>query len=157
MIRQEELRALFVPLLEGSDIELVAVQVVPGHKQHQLRIFVDRPGGIDIGVCARLSREVARRLDERLDLRGGYRLEVSSPGMNRPIWTLEHFRRFQGERLQFDLVDPREGRTRFQGLIAAVDGERVTLEVESGETFTVAVTEIASAKLDLDPWKGRRP
>lgn len=157
MIRKEELQALFAPLLEGSDIELVQVQVVPGHKQHQLRIFVDRPGGIDIGACARLSREIARRLEERLDLRGGYRLEVSSPGMNRPIWTLEHFRRFLGDRLQFDLVEPHDGRTRYQGTIAAVDGERVTLEAESGETFTVAVTEIASATLDLDPWKGRRP
>jgi ribosome maturation factor RimP len=157
MIRKEELQALFAPLLEGSDIELVQVQVVPGHKQHQLRIFVDRPGGIDIGACARLSREIARLLEERLDLRGGYRLEVSSPGMNRPIWTLEHYRRFQGDRLQFDLVEPRDGRTRYQGTIAAVDGERVTLEAETGETFTLALTEIASATLDLDPWKGRRP
>jgi len=157
MIRKEELQALFAPLLEGSDVELVQVQVVPGHKQHQLRIFVDRPGGIDIGACARLSREIARLLEERLDLRGGYRLEVSSPGMNRPIWTLEHYRRFQGDRLQFDLVEPRDGRTRYQGTIAAVDGERVTLEAETGETFTLALTEIASATLDLDPWKGRRP
>lgn len=157
MIKKEELQALITPLLEGSDIELVQVQVVAGHKQHQLRIFVDRPGGIDIGACARVSREVARRLEERIDLRGGYRLEVSSPGLNRPIWALEHFRRFQGERLQFDLVEPRDGRTRFQGRIAAVDGERVTLEAESGEIFAVDVTEIASAKLDLDPWKGRRP
>jgi ribosome maturation factor RimP len=157
MIRKEELQALFAPLLEGSDIELVQVQVVPGHKQHQLRIFVDRPGGIDIGACARLSREIARRLEERLDLRGGYRLEVSSPGLNRPIWTLEHYRRFLGDRLQFDLVEPRDGRTRYQGTIAAVDGESVTLEAETGETFTLALNEIASATLDLDPWKGRRP
>jgi ribosome maturation factor RimP len=157
MIKREELQALIAPLLEGSDVELVQVQVVPGHKQHLLRIFIDRPGGIDVGACARLSREIARCLDERPDLQGGYRLEVSSPGMNRPIWALEHFRRFQGERLQFDMVEPREGRTRYQGRIAAVDGERVTLEAESGETFTVAVTEIATATLDLDPWKGRRP
>jgi ribosome maturation factor RimP len=155
MIGKDELRAVIGPLLEEGGLELVLVQVVPGHRQHQLRIFVDRPGGVDVAACADLSRAVARRLEARLDMQGAYRLEVSSPGMNRPIWTLEHFRRFVGERLEFELVEPRNDQVRFRGTIAAVDGEQIVLRTEAGEDFTVGPAEIASARLDLDPWQGR--
>lgn len=155
MIAKAELEALIASLLEGSDVELVEVQVVPGGRQHQLRVFLDRPGGIDIAACARVSREIARALAPRADV-DRYRLEVSSPGMQRPIWTLEHFRRFAGERVQFELREPRGERVHFRGTIAAVADPWVVLRTEEGEEFRVTVDEIARARLDLDPWKRRR-
>jgi ribosome maturation factor RimP len=153
MIGLEELESLVAPLVEQEGLELVRIQVVRGHHQAQLRIFVDRDRGVTVGDCARLSREIARRLDERPGLAAAYRLEVSSAGMNRPIWKLEHFRRFRGERLGFDLVEPRDGRTRFHGVIEAVEGDRIHLRVEGGPALEVTAEEIAAAQLELDPWR----
>ncbi|MBM3317590.1 MAG: hypothetical protein FJY75_07025, partial [Candidatus Eisenbacteria bacterium] len=108
---------------------------------------------VDVAACARMSREIARRLEGSLE---SYRLEVSSPGMQRPVSTLEHFRRFAGERLRFDLREPRAGRVRFHGAIRAVEGTRVVLDTEEGEEFRVGVDEIAEARLEMDPWKRAR-
>jgi ribosome maturation factor RimP len=157
MIGLEELETLVAPLVEQEGLELVRIQLVRGHHQAQLRIFVDQERGVTVGDCARLSREIARRLDARPDLASAYGLEVSSAGMNRPIWTLEHFRRFQGEKLCFDLAEPRDGRVRFQGVIEAVAGDRIRLRVEGGPDLEVTADEIAAAHLELDPWRRGAP
>jgi ribosome maturation factor RimP len=155
MIGPEELEARIAPLIEEAGLELVRLQVVPGHRQTQLRIFVDHEQGVSVADCARLSREIARALEDRPGVESAYRLEVSSAGMNRPIWSLEHFRRFRGEKLHFELVEPLGGRLRFHGTIEAVEGERIRLRTDEGEVLERATGEIAAAHLDLDPW--RRP
>jgi ribosome maturation factor RimP len=157
MIGLEELETLVAPLVEQEGLELVRVQVVRGHHQAQLRIFVDQERGVSVGDCARLSRAIVHRLDERPDLATAYRLEVSSAGMNRPIWKLEHYRRFLGEKLCFDLIEPRDGRVRFHGRIEAVEGDRIRLGVEDGPELEVTAEELAAAHLELDPWRRRGP
>jgi len=156
MIGPEELETLVAPLIEQEGLELVQVQVVGGSRQAQLRIFVDQEGGVSVADCARLSRSIVRKLDAQPGLGATYRLEVSSPGMNRPIWKLEHFLRFRGERLRFELVEPRDGHIRFRGSIEAVDGDRIRLRLEGDEVLEVRSDQIATAHLELDPWQ-RRP
>ena len=156
MISKAELEAVVAPLLEPEGWELVELQVVPGRRQVQLRVFVDREGGIDVAECGRLSRRIAQALDERPEIVAGYRLEVSSPGMHRPIWTRQHFARFLGESVSGELVEPRNGQLRFRGRIGAVDGERIRIDQDEGEPLELTVDEIAQARLNLDPWKGRR-
>jgi len=155
MIDRKRLETLVQPILAATDLELVQVQIVPGPKQRQIRLFVDRPGGVDVATCGRLSRELTRRLDEELGPEVAYRLEVSSPGMKRPIWTLAHYERFAGERVRFELAVPREGRVRYHGQIEGVVGERVRLTSDEGETFELGLSDIAQARVELDPWKGR--
>ncbi len=155
MFSREELEAVVRPLIEERGCELVEAQVVPGGRQLLLRVFVDQVGGFGIADCAELSRAIVRRLDLQPSLVTAYRLEVSSAGMNRPIWTLEHFRRFQGELVKGEFVHSLAGRTRFAGRIATVEGERIRLELAEGEQLEVPIEEIASARLELDPWKGR--
>jgi ribosome maturation factor RimP len=155
MISRETLTELAEEVAGSQGLELVEIQLVPGRRQ-VLRVFVDGPHGIRVEECAAVSRQLMRRLEAIGPQAGDYVLEVSSPGMNRPIWSLEHYRRFQGERLRFELKEPRAGRLRFTGRILAVDGERVRLEIEGGEILELTAEEIHSARVQLDPWKGRR-
>jgi len=155
MIAKEDLEEVVAPMLEEAGAELVEIQVVPGAQQVQLRLFVDRPAGITVGECGRLSRRIARELDLLPGLAGGYRLEVSSPGMNRPIWTLDHFRRFVGESVCVVLREPHEGRTWHKGTIASVAGECIRLRVQGDEVVELGLGDIAKAHLELDAWKGR--
>lgn len=155
MISKEELEALVAPILRDAGAELVQVQVSAGARRAQLRVFADREGGITVGECGDLSRRIARELDRLAGLATGYMLEVSSPGMNRPIWALEHYRRFAGERLSFELAEPYEGRRRFAGTIESVEGERIRLRIAGGDLLDVELGQIAEARLDMDPWKRR--
>jgi len=155
MISRDEVAAIIAPILEEAGAELVEVQVIPGGRRTRLRVFVDREGGITVGECGQLSRRIGRDLDAAPALASGYWLEVSSPGMRRPIWKLEHFRRFVGERLVFELAEAREGRTRFDGTIEAVENERIRLRTGEGALIETDVAGIANAHLDLDPWKRR--
>jgi ribosome maturation factor RimP len=159
MLGNEELALLIRPDIEIDGSELVDVQVVPG-KRRTLRIFVDRAGGVSIGDCAELSRRIARRLDRLEEQAGSYVLEVSSAGMNRPIWSLDHFRRFEGERVKIELTRPHGDQVHLTAVIGGVAGETIRLRVPAGdhegEVLDLSVDDIASARLDLDPWKGRR-
>lgn len=153
MITKEQLETLVAPVLRDVGAELVQVQISPGGKRVRLRFFVDRAGGITVGECGQLSRRIAQELDREAMLAAGYVLEVSSPGMNRPIWTLEHYRRFLGERIAVELARPHEGRTRLAATIAAVEGERIRLGLSAGGSLEVGLEEIVSARVELDPWK----
>ena len=155
MISRESLVALVEPLLAQRGLELVEFQLVPG-RRHILRIFIDREGGVNVGDCAELSRAIARQLDAQQPPVDGYVLEVSSPGMHRPVRTLEQFKRFQGEQLRVELHEPRDGQTIFQGRIESVEGNEVRLRIADGQLLEVTLEAIRSAHLDIDPWKGRR-
>lgn len=159
MLTREELAALIRPEVETGGTELVDVQIVPG-KRRTLRVFVDRDGGVSIGDCAELSRRIGRRLDRLEADPGNYILEVSSAGMHRPIWSLDHFQRFKGERVKITLAEPQGEAGHLTGVIEGVAGEQVRLRVpgqdDGDEVLALALAQIASARLDLDPWKGRR-
>lgn len=153
MLTKENIVEFLRPILAASGSELVDLSVTRGHHLVQIRIFVDREGGVSVEDCAELSRQIARRLDAGPAAGVEYRLEVSSPGMNRPVWSLAHFRRFRGERLHFELREPRDGRVRFGGRIEAVTDDHVQLRTDEGELFEVREEDLVSARLDLDPWK----
>ena len=153
MITKEQLESLVAPVLRDAGAELVQVQISPGGKRTLLRFFVDRTGGITVGECGQLSRRLAQELDREPGLAAGYVLEVSSPGMNRPIWTLEHYRRFAGERVVLELARPHDGRTRWTATIEAVEGERVRLGLTGGGSLELGLEDIVAARVERDPWK----
>lgn len=154
MITREKMADLLDPLLADHGLELVQLQIIPGRRRI-LRVFIDSPAGVSVGDCAEISREISRRLDAD-PTSGDYVLEVSSPGMNRPIWSLEHFKRFTGQALNLETKEPRDGRVRFAGTIESVAGDVVRLRTSSGELVELAIDEIESARLNMDPWQGRR-
>jgi len=155
MLTRERITSLVTPELTERGLELVGLQLVPGRRRI-VRVFIDRAGGVNVGDCAEVSRALARRLDAELPGAGNYVLEVSSPGMNRPVETVDQYRRFMGERVKLELKDPREGQMHFEGTIESVEGERIRFRVKDDQILELTVDAIASAHLEIDPWKGRR-
>jgi ribosome maturation factor RimP len=114
-----------------------------------LVIYIDRPGGIAVEDCERVSREVAALLDVEDPIPGHYNLEVSSPGLDRPLFTAEHFERFRGETAQLSLFAPINGRRKFKGRILAAESGKVKLE-QDGMEVELDMGNIAKARLVPD-------
>ena len=132
-----------------SDVEVVDVQV-RGGRGATLTVFIDRPGGVDLELCA----AVTHALDY---LRDAYALEVSSPGLERPLRQPAHFSRAVGERVSVKTSVPRAGRSVFRGVLQGADAGLLTLDVDEGETVTIPIDAVAKAHVifDLDDNGGR--
>jgi len=111
-----------------------------------LRVYIDKPGGVTVDDCADVSRQLSAILDVEDPLPGSYMLEVSSPGLDRPLVTANDFRRFIGEMVKVQMHQPIAGRKRFKGRLLAASDERVTLEVD-GEQFDLVLADVERARL----------
>jgi ribosome maturation factor RimP len=112
-----------------------------------LRLYIDAEDGITLDDCERVSHQVSGLLDVEDPIPGHYTLEVSSPGVNRPLRTRAHYRRFAGERAKVELARPREdGRRRFTGLLGPVEDDEFALELD-GETVRLRFDDVATARL----------
>ena len=97
----EKLNELLLPLVSDLGLEFVGLEFSPGHGGSRLRVFIDAPGqAVTIDDCERVSREISALLDVNDPIQGRYTLEVSSPGIDRPLFTIEHFRRFIGSEVK---------------------------------------------------------
>ena len=143
---RERLIALIEPLLVQLGYELVELEMAPAHGRGSLRIFVDRPEGIGIADCERVSREVSALLDVEDPIPTAYALEVSSPGDDRVLRTPAHFERFRGSRVLVELLAARAGRRRYTGLLQEVSATGVALEVDR-QRVDVTFGEIAKTRL----------
>ena len=117
-----------------------------GGRDGFIRIFIDKPEGVDLTDCEAVSRQVSAVLDVEDPLPGQYTLEVSSPGLDRRLTKLEHFQRFTGEMIKVKLRFPVDGRRNFRGELRAADGEKIEIEVD-GESHSVQMATIESARL----------
>jgi len=122
-----------------------------------LRFFVDREAGNSVDDLARLSRRIGMLLDCDASFAGRYELEVSSPGMDRVVFTEHHFRRFRGERIHVWTARPRDGRVHFEGTILGCAAGMVSVVVDGLGTTEFGLDEIKRAELRLDPRRPPRP
>jgi ribosome maturation factor RimP len=152
---RQELADLVRPSLEAEGFELVDCSVSRTPRSQTFRFAVDREGGVPVAACEQASRLVAALLDANPVLRGNYQLEISSPGMNRPIWSADHFRRFGDERVRIELHDTAEAPRQLVGRIGPVEGEEVVILFDRGGERRVALASIRRANLQIDPWKKR--
>ncbi|MGE5617247.1 MAG: ribosome maturation factor RimP [Bacillota bacterium] len=130
--------------LEGLGFELVDVE---SSRSGLLRVFIDSPRGITVDDCARVSHHLSRALSvEGIDYE---RLEISSPGLDRPLKKLSDYERFAGRDASIKLKLPRDGRRRFEGRIAGVEDGRIVLEVD-GVAERLAFEDIDRARLVPD-------
>lgn len=143
---RERLVALIEPLLARLGYELIELDYVPARGRGVLRIFIDRPEGVGLDDCERVSREVSAALDVEDPIPTGYLLEVSSPGEDRVLRTRAHFDRFVGSRVHVELTAPREGRRRYTGVLRSVSDEAIALEVDQ-QPVIVPFRELGRARL----------
>lgn len=146
---QERLTKLVEPLVESLGYELLLLEFSPQGRSALLRLYLDAAGGVTLGDCESVSREVAALLDVEDPIKLPYQLEVSSPGMDRPLTRPAHFARFAGRKARVELEVPLNGQRRFVGVIAGVNGEAVRLMVDKGE-LQLAFSAISRARLIPD-------
>ena len=144
-----KLTGLLRPLIEELGYELVGLEQSSNPKNPALVVYIDRPEGIAIEDCERVSREVAALLDVEDPISGHYNLEVSSPGLDRPLFTADHYRQFVGEEARVTMYAPVDGRRKFRGEILGCDDESVRLR-QDGEEVVLDISNIAKARLVPD-------
>ena len=142
----DELATLLEPTVERLGYELADLEVRLGGKGGRVRLFIDKPEGIGLVDCERVSRAVSALLDVEDPVPGNYDLEVSSPGLDRKLTKVEHFQRFMGEIVKVNMRFPLAGRRRFRGKLLSVDDENIVVEVD-GESYSLALATIDTARL----------
>ncbi len=148
MIRQSNLhlRQLFEPVVSMLGYELVGVEYLGKGRNAVLRIYIDKEDGITLDDCARVSRQVSGLLDVEDPIKEPYNLEVSSPGLDRPLFTKEHFDSHKGQWVQLRLDKPLEGRRNFKGIIQGMRDKEVLLQVD-GTQIVLPLNTIEKARL----------
>lgn len=131
--KHDELKALLQPVVEAMDCELWGLEYFSQGRHSTVRLFIDAPDGVSLEDCERVSRQVSSVLDVEDPIAGEYSLEVSSPGMDRPLYTLEHFARYAGEQVAVRLRSAFEGRRKFTGLLNGIEGDDVLVVVDDNE------------------------
>lgn len=155
MDKAGEIAALLAPTVRALGLELLGAEYLPAPGGAVLRVYIDVPESeaaernVGIEDCERASREVSAQLDVADPISGNYTLEVSSPGLERPLFDAAQFARFAGETAKVALKLPQDGRRRLQGKILRVDGNDVAFEVD-GKEVIVAADNIDKAKLVPD-------
>jgi ribosome maturation factor RimP len=138
------------PVVAELGYEIVRLKLIGGSRRPTLQVMADRLDGAAMVVddCARVSRAIDPVLDEIDAIAGEYALEVSSPGIDRPLVRAKDFARWAGHEVRIELEKPVEGRKRFTGKLEGIDGDRVTVALVDAKV-SFALAEIASAKLVL--------
>jgi len=144
-----KLTGLLRPLVEELGYEFVGLEHGNNPKNRAVVVYIDRPEGIAIEDCERVSREVAALLDVEDPIPGHYNLEVSSPGLDRPLFTAAHYRQFVGAEARVTVYAPVDGRRKFQGEILGGDDDSVRLR-QDGAEVVLELSNIAKARLVPD-------
>jgi ribosome maturation factor RimP len=149
----EDLRLLELldPVADVTGYEIVRLRLMGGEFQRRLQIMAERPDGdMNVEDCAKLSRAFSEIMDAADPIKGEYVLEVSSPGVDRPLTRLKDFETYEGFEARIELDRLAEGRKRFRGQLAGVEGDQVALDLEGEEeTALVPFAWIIDAKLVL--------
>lgn len=145
---KEKLFGLLEPVVVALGYELLEVEWSSAGRNSLVRVYIDRIDGAGIGLedCERVSRSIGAILDAEDPIGSEYRLEVSSPGFDRPLRTAGHFARFAGSEVRIELAAPIEGRRRFRGRLGPVEGGEVTIEVDR-KVWKLPLAGISKARL----------
>lgn len=147
-----QLLEIIEPIAETLGLDIVRVRLMGGQTR-RLQVMAERPSDHDINIdeCTRLSRAISEVLDAADPIAGEYTLEVSSPGIDRPLTRLEDFQTFEGLEARVELDRLVENRKRFKGVLAGIDGDNVCIDLEGeDETALLPFAWISEAKLVLN-------
>jgi len=145
-IQKEYLERMVTELVEDEGFELVEMKLARHGKHHALRVFADREGGITLDQCGMLSRTLERKLDEIDPFESAYTLEVSSPGLDRPLTTIADFRRRIGENMRIQLTVSVENKQQIEGRLTGVRDRLLVFETPQG-AVELSIDQVKRGKI----------
>lgn len=142
----DRLTNIIEPIVSGMGYECVGIEFVSRAKNSLLRVYIDSDHGIQVNDCARVSHQLSGALDVEDPIPGNYQLEISSPGIDRPLFRLADFDRFNGQTAEIELYQPLHARRRYRGLLEGVKEQSVILKVD-GVIHEIPFAQIKKACL----------
>ncbi|MDE0341166.1 MAG: ribosome maturation factor RimP [Nitrospinae bacterium] len=130
--------------------ELVDIELTGNRSQQLIRVYIEKPGGILLADCVAVSRELGKRLDEKDAIENSYRLEISSPGIERPLRKIQDYERYVGYRVRIRLKGGLKGKRKIVGKLDEVAENIVRIISNNGEKISFSLADIAKANLDVD-------
>jgi len=152
-VEDREILELIDPVAESIGLSIVRVRLMGGTLRRRLQVMAERPSDndIDVGECARLSRAMSEVLDAADPIAGEYLLEVSSPGIDRPLTRLKDFDLFEGLEARLESDRMIEGRKRFKGILAGTDGDSIAIDLDGeDDTALIPFDWLVDAKLVMN-------
>ena len=143
---EQTLTELLTPAVEALGFELLGIEFVRAGKHSTLRLYIDHPDGITVDNCADVSHQVSAVLDVEDPISTEYNLEVSSPGMDRPLFREAHYQAVIGETVSVRLRMPMDNRRNFKGKVQSVENGTLTVEVD-GQPYALAIANIEKGNL----------
>ncbi len=152
MERKEIIKAVWdlaEPVVLSRGLELVDIEFRRERQGWVLRLYIDRPGGVTLGDCVAVSEILSDLLDAKDFIHHAYHLEVSSPGLDRPLRKREDFERFAGDKVKITLKHPLEGRRNFTGRLKGLKEDKVLVEID-GQVWELPLEEIKKAHIKYE-------
>lgn len=146
MYNDMELTALVEPVVAGLGLELWGVDMIVQGRTKTLCVYIERESGVGVEDCEAVSRQLSSLFDVEDPIAGEYTLEVSSPGLDRPLFKTEHYARFIGETVKIKLRQAFDGRRNYRGLLRAVENDEVFVEVD-GDEYILPIETIEKANI----------
>ncbi len=142
---------LLVPIVKAAGVEIYDVEYVKEGSDYYLRAYIDKPEGVNINDCEKVSRALSDALDEKDFIADAYILEVSSPGLGRTLKKDKHLAKSLGEKVELKTYKPVDKCKEFEGILKSYDGDSVTITMEpDGKDLVFARTDVALIRLALD-------
>lgn len=143
---EERLTNMFAPVVTALGCELWGVEYVTGGPNKVLRVYIDKDEGVMVEDCEKVSRQLSALMDVEDPIAGEYMLEVSSPGMDRPLYTLDQFSRYVGQVVAVKLRVPFDGRRKFKGVLTGIEDSDVVVAVDN-EEYLLPIESIEKANI----------
>ena len=145
----DRVRAIADPVLSNEGMELVEIEYRREARGWVLRLFIDKEGGVAVDDCSRISQEVGRALDVEDFILVPYTLEISSPGLTRPLKNEKDFIKYRNHWIRVKTFNPVQNRRQFKGKLIGVTENRIEMEVDGG-FFQIPLSDVAKANLEID-------
>lgn len=147
---EKGLTELAEAIVSKRGFELVAAELAGSAKNLTVKVFIDKDGGVTVDDCASVSRDLSERLDERDLIPAAYTLEVSSPGLDRPLKNLADFTRFAGSLAKLRTHEPIDGQRNFSGSVVGVEGDEILFDDKTSGRVRIPHSAVAKANLEID-------
>lgn len=144
--QEQQLTELLAPTVEAVGFELLGIEFIRAGKHSTLRLYIDHADGVNVDQCATVSREVSAVLDVEDPIQNEYFLEVSSPGLDRPLFNPEHFAKVVGQKIEVKLAIPQDGRRKFKGQLTHIEDDMLVVEVD-GKPYRLLMDNVDKANL----------